>query len=72
MNLLYAVHAYEIGACPLMWNGKREQDKQLRKLLNIPDNEEIIMVVSAGYPTDEFLYVTSVRNPIEESLEIVR
>ena len=72
MNLLYALHAYEIGACPLMWNGKREQDKQLRKLLNIPDNEEIIMVVSAGYPTDEFLYVTSVRNPIEESLEIVR
>lgn len=72
MNLLYALHAYEIGACPLMWNGKREQDKQLRKLLNIPDNEEIIMVVSAGYPTDEFLYVTSVRNPIEESLVIVK
>lgn len=72
MNMLYALHAYEIGACPLMWNGKREQDKQLRKLLNIPDNEEIIMVVSAGYPTDKFTYVTSVRNPLEESLVIFR
>lgn len=72
MNLLYALHAYEIGACPLMWNGLRKQDIQLRKLLHIKDNEEIIMIVAAGYPTDEFTYVTSVRNPLDESLVIVK
>ena len=72
MNLLYALHAYQIGACPLMWNGSRRQDEQLRKLLNIPDNEEIIMIVAAGYPKDEFTYVTSVRNPLDESLVIVK
>lgn len=72
MNLLYALHAYQIGACPLMWNGLRKQDEQLRKLLHIPDNEEIIMIIAAGYPTDEFTYVASVRNPLEESLVIVK
>lgn len=72
MNLLYALHAYQIGACPLMWNGEKKRDKQLRSLLSVPDNEEIIMLVSAGYPADEFSYVTSVRNPINESLVIVR
>ena len=71
MNLLYAMHAYQIGACPLMWSGDNKKDKQLRQLLNIPYNEEIIMIVAAGYPTDEFTYVTSTRNPLEESLEFV-
>lgn len=71
MNLLYALHAYRIGACPLMWNGLRKQDKQLREWLNIPDNEEVIMVIAAGFPTDEFTYVTSVRNPLDESLVFV-
>lgn len=72
MNLLYALHAYQIGACPLMWAGEKERDRQLRQILDIPDNEEIIMIVSAGYPTENFKYVTSVRNPLEESLAIVK
>lgn len=72
MNLLYALHAHKIGACPLMWNGKRNQDNSLRALLNIPDNEEVIMVVAVGYPKDEFQYVTSVRNPLSESLVFVK
>ena len=71
MNLLYALHAFQIGACPLMWNGKRKQDKQLRELLNIPNSEEIIMIIAAGYPADEFTYVTSIRNPLSESLVFV-
>ena len=35
------------------------------------DNEEIIMIIAAGYPIEEFTYVTSARNPIEESLVMV-
>lgn len=71
MNLLYAMHTYRIGGCPLMWGGKKGPDEQLRKMLDVPDNEEIIMIISAGYPQEEFTYVTSVRNPLEESLVIV-
>ena len=72
MNLLYALHAYQIGACPLMWNGAKKQDVLLRKLLHVPENEEIIMIVVAGYPTDEFTYVQSERNNVDESLVMVK
>lgn len=72
MNLLYALHAYQIGACPLMWSGEKERDIQLRKMLGVSDNEEIIMIIAAGYPMNEFTYVTSVRNPLDESLVFVK
>ena len=72
MNLLYALHAYQIGTCPLMWSGEKNRDKLLRQMLCVPDNEEIIMIVAAGYPKDEFTYVTSVRNPLNESLIFVK
>ena len=68
MNLLYALHAYKIGACALNWKGEKNTDNKLRKLLNIPDNEEIIIVIAAGYPPEEFRYVASGRNALEESL----
>ena len=50
---------------------EKKADEQLRKILGVPDNEEIIMIIAAGYPIEEFTYVTSVRNPIEESLVMV-
>lgn len=71
MNLLYALHYKKIGACPLEWGENPKNDKTLRMLVNISDNEEIIMVISIGYPTDEFKYVTSVRNNIEESYCVI-
>jgi len=71
MNLLYALHAYKIGACALNWKGEKNTDGKLRALLHIPDNEEIIIIIAAGYPTEEFKYVASGRNRIDESLVIV-
>lgn len=72
MNLLYALHAHQIGACALNWKGDKQKDDQLRMLLQIPDNEEIIIVIAAGYPPEEFKYVASVRNPLEESLILIK
>ena len=72
MNLLYALHAYQIGACALNWKGEKKTDVKLRALLGIPDNEEVIIVIAAGYPPEEFKYVQSERNNVEESLIIVR
>ena len=71
MNLLYALHAYQIGACPLIWSGEKKRDKELRTLLHIPDNEEIIMIIAAGYPLGKFKYVTSERNRLDDSLVFV-
>lgn len=71
MNLLYALHAYQILACALNWRGDKRKDEKLRTLLRIPDNEEIIIVIAAGYPPEEFTYVASGRNGVEESLVMV-
>lgn len=71
MNMLYALHFHKIGACPLIWGENKKNDNKLRKLLGIPYNEKVIMVISCGYPLDEFKYVTSVRNPVEDSLVVV-
>ena len=72
MNLLYTLHAYQIGACALNWKGEKKTDEKLRALLGVPDNEEIMMVIAAGYPPEEFTYVASGRNELDESLVIVK
>lgn len=71
MNLLYALHYHSIGACPLEWNGRDPKDKQLRTLLHIPQNEEIIMILSIGYPLAQFKYVASARNDVKESMVVI-
>lgn len=71
MNLLYALHHHKIGVCPLLWGEDIKKDKQLRKWINIPDNEEIIIVYACGYPLDTFKYVRSERNTLEESMIVV-
>lgn len=71
MNLLYALHSKKIGVCPLLWGEDIKKDNYLRKLINIPDNEEIIIIYACGYPTSEFKYVTSVRNELDKSMVVV-
>lgn len=71
MNLLYALHSKRIGVCPLEWSENIKNDNYLRKLINIPDNEEIIIIYACGYPTSEFKYVTSVRNDLDKSMVVV-
>lgn len=70
MNLLYALHYHHIGTCPLEWSGGK-RDKWLRAFVGIPDNEEVIMLIATGYPLDEFKYVLSNRNKLEESIRIL-
>lgn len=71
MNLLYALHSKKIGACTLEWNERIVENNKLRKLIGIPDEEEIIMLIAAGYPKDNFRYVTSKRNELDRSFVIV-
>lgn len=72
MNLLYTLHHRRIGACPLEWGEHPHKDKLLRQLVGIPDNEEIIMLISVGYPIDEFKYVSSERDDVKDSMVVIR
>lgn len=71
MNLLYALHHHRIGACPLEWGEHAHKDNLLRKIVGIPDNEEVIMLISIGYPIDEFKYVYSERDDLNDSIIII-
>ena len=71
MNMLYALHYYKIGACPLEWNERVKEDNLLRKMIDIPNDEEVVMLIAIGYPLDEFKYVTSTRNSYLDSFFVV-
>ncbi len=48
MNLLYALHYQQIGACTLNWCDSPEDDAKLRSLLDIPASETITLFIACG------------------------
>jgi nitroreductase len=65
MNLALAIHAHGLGSCFLNWSATPTQDKQLRNLLKIPENEVIITLLALGKPVPQ-LVAESRRRPISE------
>ncbi len=61
MTLLNALHFHKIGACSLNWSVTDEKDVKLREILNIPENEVVLMIISCGYVPDEFSVAASPR-----------
>ncbi|MDD3079005.1 MAG: nitroreductase family protein [Paludibacter sp.] len=49
MTLLNALHFNEIGACALNWSVEADKDMSLRKILGVPENEVILLIISCGY-----------------------
>lgn len=70
MNLLYALHFYKIGACTLNWSEGIKSDKKLHKLLNIPTNEKIILMISCGLVPENFKVVRSDRKDYKTIMHI--
>lgn len=71
MNLLYALHFNKIGACALQWGEQPKNERILRKLVEIPANENVIMMILVGNPQKEdFTVALSCRNEIEKSLVV--
>lgn len=68
MNLLYSLHYYKIGACPLNWSENTERNNKLHKILNIPPNEIITMMISCGCPPKHFSVVRSNRKSLDDIL----
>jgi nitroreductase len=66
MSLLLSLHYYQIGACSLNWSKEKRQDLQLRKLVNIPENENITMIMACGHVPKELSIATSPRSSYTE------
>lgn len=65
MNLCLAAHAFRLGSCFLNWSAPPEQDRQLRDLLDIPENEVIITMLALGEKRGT-VFAESRRRPMNE------
>ncbi|UCZ89411.1 nitroreductase family protein [Gordonia sp. WA4-43] len=53
MTLLYALHARGIGACCLNWSATKSQDRGLRREIDLPEHELVIMMIAVGHPAED-------------------
>lgn len=72
MTLIYSLHFYKIGACLLNWSSSNTNDKKLRTLLQIPNNEQISVLVACGFLPEKIKIACSPRLKASEiSYEII-
>ncbi len=65
MNLLYALHYYNINSCPLIWDDYSQKGDKIREIVDIPKNYHIVAVVQAGYAPQNATYAISKRRDNE-------
>lgn len=61
MNLCYTLHLKKIGCCVLNWYVRPKDDKELRRIVSIPDEENIVAFISCGIVKDKFKLAESPR-----------
>ncbi|WP_125722336.1 nitroreductase family protein [Flavobacterium ustbae] len=71
MNLLYALHYYQIGACPLNWCASPEQDLKLREIFEIKESETVILMIACGGIPDNFKLVTSHKDKYKNIIKVI-
>ncbi|PTR23464.1 nitroreductase [Rhodococcus sp. OK519] len=52
MTLVYALHDSGVDSCCLNWSTVRSQDRKLRKLLNLPEEEVVMMMIAIGFASE--------------------
>jgi len=65
MSLLYALQYESLGTCPLNWCAVSDNDKRLRKLLDIKESEVVTMMIGVGHLPDKFFVAASCRKNLQ-------
>lgn len=68
MTLLLALHGLGLGAVPLNWARRNKATAHLRRLADIPDHENVVMLIGAGHPAEGYRVARSARRPVSEIL----
>ncbi len=71
MSLLYALEYENIAACPLNANFSLQTDKKIRKIMNIPKNQNVVMFITIGEFKSSYEVPVSQRDPLENYLTIL-
>ncbi len=70
MNLCYALHKNQIAHCILNWSVLPGTDLQLRQLVHIPDEENIVCMIACGDCPEQFSIAASPRRNVMDILTI--
>ncbi|MBR8712931.1 nitroreductase family protein [Porphyromonas levii] len=71
MNLLYAFHYYGIAACTAHWGLLNDADNKMEDLLGLSPAEQVICIVSFGYPKETVKSTLSLRRKANENLRFI-
>lgn len=66
MNFVNALHSIGIGSCFIQFGNEINEELELKRLLNIPENEKISIMIAAGYYNDKSIIPYSTRKGIDE------
>lgn len=66
MSLIYGLHSLGLGTCCLNWSKSKRTDRQLRRLLGLPENEVVLMMIAVGHLPEEFEVASSPRYPLSD------
>ncbi len=70
LNLAYALHFNHIGNCILNWSSSIDKDKQIRQILQLPDEEITIAILACGNVPLEVKLTYSLRNEMNTMLKM--
>jgi len=65
MSLVYGLHSRGLGTCFLNWSKSSPRDKAMRKLLKLPPQEVIIVLISVGHLPQTLDVARSARPPLD-------
>lgn len=65
-NFINALHSIGIGSCCIQFGNSFKEEKNIKKVLNIPESERIAVIITAGYYDEVSRIPYSTRKPIEE------
>jgi nitroreductase len=71
MSFIYALHNNGIGSCALNWSVAPRVDRKLRRIIEIPDNETITLVLSCGYLPNRIKVAASPRRETNEAVSFI-
>ena len=71
MNLLYALHFYNIAACPANWAKEKDDEKKLKQIIPIKNSEKVICLIAIGEADENFRTTLSKRRDTEELLTTI-
>lgn len=70
MSLCLALHDLGYGTCCLNWSKERGTDRVLHAAGDVPNSEQIIMLIAVGNLPEEFDVAHSFRAPVEHCLRV--